>query len=261
MKVFLSYASEQRPVAESISVGLIQDKHETFFDRTSLPAGDGYHAQIRRAIADADLFVFLVSPESVEPDSYALTELNLARERWPDPSWRVLPVVVKTTPMEKIPAYLRAVTLLQPHGNLVAAVLSEVAKIAARRRGPLRWMFAGVGGLAVAAAAIGYALFPRPHPAACYLKAELRSSDPGSIAEKMMIAVTYGGATDTFLVAPDASAAIHVGPLKTGEERWTIALLGPDGSVVGSENLEGCSAGPRQIRVGDGFELIVSPRQ
>ena len=156
MNVFISYASEYRPIAEKIAVGLVQDGHETFFDRDQLPPAEGFHAQIREAIAAADLVVFLLSPESIESSSYALTELNLVKERWPNPSRRVLPVLVSKTPYEAIPAYLGAVTILEPRGNVVADVLAEVARI---ERGRTRRHVVLIGSGVAAALAIAVAVF------------------------------------------------------------------------------------------------------
>ena len=134
----------------------MQDGHETFFDRDQLPPAEGFHAQIREAIAAADLVVFLLSPESIESSSYALTELNLVKERWPNPSRRVLPVLVSKTPYEAIPAYLGAVTILEPRGNVVADVLAEVARI---ERGRTRRHVVLIGSGVAAALAIAVAVF------------------------------------------------------------------------------------------------------
>jgi hypothetical protein len=57
---------------------------------------------------------------------YTLSELDLARRRWPHPSGHVLPVLVAPTPMASIPPYLLAVTVLTPQGNLVADVVHAV---------------------------------------------------------------------------------------------------------------------------------------
>ena len=128
MKIFLSYASEQRAVAEPLALALEADGHDVFFDRHDLPVGGSYHDRIRDAIDDADRYVFLVSPESVEPGSYALTELSLAQARWPRPSGRVLPVMAAPTPFDRLPPYLGAVTVLQPKGNLAAEVAAQFAQ-------------------------------------------------------------------------------------------------------------------------------------
>jgi tetratricopeptide (TPR) repeat protein len=129
VNIFLSYASEQAAIAESIEVALSADGHEVFRDRSDLPPGEAYHARIREAIAAADLFLFLVSPESVSAGRYTLTELELARDKWPNPSGRVLPVIVAPTSRGSIPGYLNGVTSLSPVGNVAASVAAAVARL------------------------------------------------------------------------------------------------------------------------------------
>jgi hypothetical protein len=53
------------------------------------------------------LFIFLISPDSVAKSTYALTELNLAQEKWPNPLGHVLPVMVRATDDGSIPNYLK----------------------------------------------------------------------------------------------------------------------------------------------------------
>ena len=156
MRVFVSYASEQRTTADRIANGLRQAGHRVFFDRDALQPGDGYDDAIRREIEKSDLFVFLVSPQSVESGGYALTELGFARKRWLNPSGRVLPVMVAATPIEAIDPYLRSVSILSPKGDVVAEVLGRVSDIHRRRR--LRLGMLAVAA-AILAAAGGYALW------------------------------------------------------------------------------------------------------
>jgi tetratricopeptide (TPR) repeat protein len=129
VKIFLSYASEQAAIAESIEVALSGEGHDVFRDRSDLPSGEAYHARIREAIAASDLFVFLVSPEAVRAGRYTLTELELAREKWRNPSGRVLPVIIAPTPRDTIPKYLNGVTSLSPTGNVPASVAAAVARL------------------------------------------------------------------------------------------------------------------------------------
>jgi hypothetical protein len=128
VNVFLSYAAEDREFAESLQLALAGAGHDVFFDRESLPAGAEFHTRIRQAIERSDLFVFLVSPESVARGSYCRTELKFARDRWPHPAGGVLPVMARVTDFATIPAYLREVTIEQPEGNAAAEVLALVAK-------------------------------------------------------------------------------------------------------------------------------------
>lgn len=125
MRLFLSYASEYQTIAEEVSLCLMGAGHEVIFDQTLLKAGDNYNRLIRDALADADGMVFLISPEAVQAGSYALTELKFAREKWPHPAEHLFPVLVRPTPLEAIPPYLRAVTILQPEGNVAAEVAAE----------------------------------------------------------------------------------------------------------------------------------------
>lgn len=129
MKVFLSYPSAQRPLAERLALALEAEGHEVFFDRADLDAGESFHQRLREAVAAADAMIFVVTPESVAPGSYTLAELEIARQRWRRPSGHVLPVMVVPTPMDQLPAYLTAVTVLQPRGEPVAETVAALARL------------------------------------------------------------------------------------------------------------------------------------
>jgi hypothetical protein len=126
MRVFLSYADEQRRIAEEVNAAVSVRGHEVFFDRSRLKAGVEYDASIQKAIHDCDLFVFLISPDSLREGKYTLTELAFAKEKWRNPSGRVLPVMAQPTVISQVEAYLRAVTILYPQGNLAAEVSANV---------------------------------------------------------------------------------------------------------------------------------------
>ena len=139
MRLFLSYPSVQRPLAERLALALEHEGHDVFFDRHDLDAGESFHGRLRAAVDRAQAMVFLVTPESVRAGSYTLTELGFAQQRWPRPSGHVLPVMVAPTPIAALPAYLSAVTLLQPQGEPVAETVAAVARLdtpLARRWGP-----------------------------------------------------------------------------------------------------------------------------
>lgn len=131
MKIFLSYPSGHKEAAASINYELSASGHEVFFDREDLRPGQSYNEKIRAAVEAAELFIFLITPQSIAQGHYTLTELKLAARKWPAPAGRVLPVMAEATPLDAIPAYLKAVTILIPEGNLTAEVLIEVAALAA----------------------------------------------------------------------------------------------------------------------------------
>ena len=129
MKLFLSYASEYQIIADEVALALIGAGHEVIFDRSWLKPGDDYNTRIRAAFDQVEGLVFLISPEAVRPGAYTLTELGFARGKWPHPARRILPVMVAPTVLETVPPYLRAVTLLEPKGNLPAEIADAVRRL------------------------------------------------------------------------------------------------------------------------------------
>jgi len=134
VKIFISYASEHGDLAERLSLAFEAEGHASFLDRTRLRPGQTYNSELREAISVCDLFVFLVSPESIAPGSYARAELSLAEQRWRHPARRVLPVLAAQTPFESIPPYLAAVTMLQPQGDVIAETVAAVARMSRWRQ-------------------------------------------------------------------------------------------------------------------------------
>ena len=128
MQLFVSYATEDRNEAEQIALAL-GPAHQVFFDRDSLPPGGDFNTRIRAAIDNADGMIFLISPDSVQPGSYSLTELELARNKWGHPLGRVLPVMARATDFNAIPNFLKAVTILEAKGNLAAEIAAAVDKM------------------------------------------------------------------------------------------------------------------------------------
>jgi hypothetical protein len=129
VRIFISFASEQEHLAEPVALALRRRRHSVFFSHDDLPAGGNFDERIERAIAASDLFVFLISPESVAKGRYTLTELSYARMKWPDPTECVLPVMLVETPLEKVPGYLKGVTILEPAGNVAAETAAAIGRL------------------------------------------------------------------------------------------------------------------------------------
>ena len=158
MKIFLSYASQDRVIAEAINRALLEQGHNVFFDREDLPAGEEFHIQIRRAIERADLFVFLVSEEAIDPGSYTLNELDIAEKTLKQASGRLLPVLLRPMAIDRLPAFVKSVTLLDSPGNVAAAVADAVHRMASKRRRRLLWKLGGVASaVALIAACVWFA--------------------------------------------------------------------------------------------------------
>jgi TIR domain len=156
-KIFLSYSSKDRRKAEEIALALQAQGNDVFFDKDDLSGGEDFHSVIRERVANADLFVFLISPESVRPGAYTLTELRLVREKWASPKKHVLPVLLEPTDMEAIPAYLKGVTLFEPEGSVAAEVAAHVGRSSRRLAAIL------IGAAAVAVAIAAFFFYPHLH--------------------------------------------------------------------------------------------------
>lgn len=134
MHIFISYASEQFETAKRLELGLQTSGHRVFFDRDALPAGASFDERIRKAVNNSDIFLFLISRDSLRKGAYCLSELAMAEERWPQPDGKILPALFDDTPIDVLPAYLRAVSILVPKGDLVADILDSVEHLASERR-------------------------------------------------------------------------------------------------------------------------------
>lgn len=134
MNIFLCYPSAERATADKVNLALLAQGHDVFFDRDDLPAGDEYHQRIGRAIEQSDVFIFLLTPDSLAKGRYTLTELNIAQAKWEHPAGHVLPVMIQPMPIKEVPPYLRAVTILEPQGDVAADVAHAVSQLSTSGR-------------------------------------------------------------------------------------------------------------------------------
>ena len=154
LRIFLSYASEHKRIAEELALTLKNSGHQVFFDKDSLGAGDDYIERIRDDIRRCDRFIVLVSRSSLQEGRYTLSELKLAKERWPAPKGKVFPVLLdKTIRPDELPPYLSAVHALSIQGNATADIAAEIDKT--RKVRPRVW--ASLALLLIAAVAGIYA--------------------------------------------------------------------------------------------------------
>lgn len=122
--VFLSYTASDLSVAEQLYYSLKQNDCNVFFDRSTLNTGEEYNIAIYKAVKCSDVFIFLISNESIKLKKYTLTELKYASAQR---KLRLLPVLVdETTVFKDIPAYAQSVSIFRTTGNLVAEVTVDV---------------------------------------------------------------------------------------------------------------------------------------
>lgn len=261
MRVFLSYAHEQRPIAEKLAVRLEAEGHRVFFDSMDLEPGDAFDARIRSGIERAGLFIFLVTPQSVEAKSYALTELGFAKKRWRRPEGRILPVILEPVSQSSMPEF--GGTYLTPKGDIVAEVLAEVERIAKSRTRRRLVMTAWAAG-ALAAAVIAVLLFfnsQKPIPdTSCRLVAEFHPSPSRSatMPEGLTLHVSRGGVTHDFHVENDGTCRFEIdaGPA----DEWIVDFTSARGVAWGRSGLRGCPIATTKVTLDEGSSLTIRPQ-
>jgi hypothetical protein len=146
MKIFLSYAREQRPLAEELAARLEREHHEVFYDRDDIRPGSAFDQTIESGIRAADLFIFLISPQSVAAGRYSLSELKAAKEAGRGKRDFVWGVQVEPTPKDDVPPFLKSGSLFFPQGEPIAEILQEVRRRQAGFSGRRRrvWVVAGL---------------------------------------------------------------------------------------------------------------------
>lgn len=132
--LFLCHASEDKPKVEPIHLALVKAGHSVFYDDRSLHPGADYQQHIYEAIEECAVFIFIASKASLRPGKFTLSELDIAQSRWPDPTNRVLPVVIEPLDLSELPSYLAAVTVLQIRGNAAVEVRVAVERLLTQPR-------------------------------------------------------------------------------------------------------------------------------
>ena len=81
LKVFLSYASQDRPVVRELSRRLVDEGWiDTWFDEKKLLPGQDWRLKIEEAVETSDIVIICLSSNSVSKEGYVQKELRYARE-------------------------------------------------------------------------------------------------------------------------------------------------------------------------------------
>lgn len=234
-------------MAEAITHSLQERGHDIFFDRDSLPPGGAYESQIEAAVLKSDLMVFLISDHSIRDGSFALTELGLARKRWKHPANRVLPVMVGDVDYDAIPPYLKAVTVLEPEGNLPAEVAVAVG---AMRRFSFRLPMAmATAGIAIASSlVVAFYLF-QPGPEINASADAPFSWERGYFGQSPKYNLPYSASNDGNSAGKITATSLVTNPA--------------DAAVIASSGPELSADAPRVLQPGALMRghFIVTPRQ
>jgi len=125
MKVFLSYPSADRELAERLAERLAQEGLEVWSDH-ELAAGESVAQRIRREVRAADAILVLVGPQERNDEAQRFTWSEALQASWEDESKPLLPIVEKDA---ELPAFLkgRQAIRLETPGDLdrAAAAISR----------------------------------------------------------------------------------------------------------------------------------------
>jgi hypothetical protein len=129
MKVFVSYAREDKDVAKQIYLALADENCEVFFDEDSILSGN-FRNKIMSFIDKCDLFVFLVSKYSLRDERFVQAELSRIKKRFLSPNGKVIPVIVdKDVSIESLSQYdiyLTSNHVVSLPGDIVAKTVNAV---------------------------------------------------------------------------------------------------------------------------------------
>lgn len=92
VQIFISYSREDLTIAEKIIDALAKNDLEPWIDWKSIPKGEMLESEILQGIENAEIFLFLVSPDSVRSD-WCSKEIAHAIEN----GKRILPIVIRDT--------------------------------------------------------------------------------------------------------------------------------------------------------------------
>jgi|JI6StandDraft_1071083.scaffolds.fasta_scaffold16495_4 hypothetical protein len=138
--IFLCHASEDKKIAKRIYHALISGNHEVFFDENNLSASEDYHPSISRAINKCDIFIFLITRNSLRPGKFTLTELNLIEKRWPKPEGKVLPINLENILPSEFPPYISTIVSYTIKGDPAAEVRTAVDNLPKKSIFSKLWM-------------------------------------------------------------------------------------------------------------------------
>ena len=102
--VFVSYASDTRPLAEQLTQALNNEGIQSWVDFKNLQPGQQFQRELDRAIEQAECFLILVGPKSRATPWQDAEWRAVLTKAWTDSGKRVLPVVVGSS---QSPPFLR----------------------------------------------------------------------------------------------------------------------------------------------------------
>ncbi len=100
--VFICYSRVDKPFVNRLYEGLIRTGRRVWLDLSSIPTSTLWDREIFAGIEAADNFIFVISPDSIRPDSFCHKEFGHATEH----NKRIIPLYYRDTDASAIPPKL-----------------------------------------------------------------------------------------------------------------------------------------------------------
>lgn len=133
-RVFVSYAREDSAFAEALVAELIEHGFDAYLDTKAIGPGEPWQERLGALIARADSIAFVLSPDSIDPQSVCDWELNEAERL----SKRIIPVVCRHVPDSEVPGRLRRLNYVFLTPDRQRA--NEIAKLIEGLKYDIRWI-------------------------------------------------------------------------------------------------------------------------
>jgi hypothetical protein len=129
VKVFISYAVQDKDLARDLATRLTEQGYDVWFDEWQVLPGDNFAKRVGEALDESDAMVVLISPAAMQ-SNWVREEINFAlgSQRY---AGRLVPVVVE--PTDEIPWILKRLQAVRVGKNRaqvsrrVAAALEQAA--------------------------------------------------------------------------------------------------------------------------------------
>lgn len=139
LKVFVSYAREDLAFADQLVDALKITGFEPLIDRHRMTGGEDFKTRLAALILDCDTVAFIVSPDSVAPDSFCKWEIEESDRR----SKRMIPVLPKPLGDTVVPERLKNLDYIffYPEPNVPGSGFGNgLKRLAEALRSDLRWL-------------------------------------------------------------------------------------------------------------------------
>ncbi len=140
-RLFVSYSRKDRPFVDQLAQALSDGGHDVWFDLQDIRPSEEWLAAIHAAIERADAFVFVVSPDSVNPESVCAQEIDYATAH----NKRIIPVVCRQVEprLVQVPEaigrlnwifFMNAERFTESLGQLVSAIETDLEWVRSHTR-------------------------------------------------------------------------------------------------------------------------------